>query len=846
MSPRIRQCGSHERIYLESGWEMAAARPDSRLPTAPPDADWLPAVVPGTVAAALRAARAWSLDGPARDFDAEAWWFKTTFGAHRPRPGERLVLGFDGLATLAEVWLNGQRLFESSNMFATHEVDVAHLIESSNELLLRFSPVQTVLASRRPRPRWRTPMVAHQQLRWIRTTLLGRTPGWSPPAAPVGPWRPIWLERRSHVDLSDLRLRTEVHSSVGVVRLACHMAALDGAKTCSASLRIERGTRQLSSLLTFDAASQILSGTIEIPDVELWWPHTHGDPALYEASIDITIVTSSGAQLMTEVALGPLGFRTVTLDRHDGDFAVHVNGQRIFCRGAVWTPLDCISLQATAEQYSRALGQVRSAGMNMLRVAGPFVYETDEFVRACDRAGVLLWQDFMFANMDYPAEHPDFAASVAHEVSAVLERLQAHPSLAVLCGNSEVAQQAAMSGAHREHWSAPFFENTLAGYVAQACPDVPYCPSSTHGGAFPFAANQGVTSYYGVGAYMRAPSDARRAELKFASECLAFANVPETETLERGSERALRFNQPLWKERVPRDLGAGWDFDDVRDYYLESLFRLQETPLRYADPQRYLRLARVASAEAMAAAFTEWRRANSGCRGALLLFLRDLWPGAGWGVIDSGGLPKAPYYFLRRVLGKVAVLVTDEGTNGLLLHICNDTRHPLSGRLQLELFRSSQQVGLPLGRTVTVGAGSTVALNALDWFEGFFDLSYAYRFGPVAYDLMRVSFTGDAIPDGVEAFHFPLGLPNARSDVGLSATARPVCDGVEVAVTTRGFAQSVHFEVPGYEPSDQYFHLAPRTQRIVRFSPRSLDPGPFEGNVWALNVEDPRRIELSP
>jgi beta-mannosidase len=750
------------------------------------------------------------------------------------------------LATLAQVWLNGQPLLQSNNMFATHEIDVSHLIGSSNELLVRFSPVQAALANRRPRPRWRTPMVAHQQLRWIRTTLLGRTPGWSPPAAPVGPWRPIWFERRRHIDITNLRIATEVRPSAGLVRLTCTAAMLDGAELRGASLRLTRDARLFEEQLTFDAASKVLTGSLEIPDVELWWPHTHGVPALYDAAIVLQIVASNAEQLTIEAAIGPIGFRTVTLDRHAGDFAIRVNGAEIFCRGAVWTPLDCVSLQTAAADYATAVSQVCQAGMNMLRVAGPFVYETDEFFRACDRAGVLLWQDFMFANMDYPADDPEFARSVAHEVTAVLERLQAHPSLAILCGNSEGAQQAAMSGAGREHWSPAFFEKTLAAYAAATCPDVPYCPSSTHGGPVPFAANEGVTSYYGVGAYLRAPSDARRAELKFASECLAFANVPESETLERGSDRALRFNQPFWKERAPRDLGAGWDFDDVRDFYLETLLRLPAAPLRYSDPQRYLQLSRVASAEAMAAAFSEWRRAGSGCRGALILFLRDLWPGAGWGVIDSTGLPKAPYYYLRRVLGKVALLVTDEGSNGLLLHICNDTAQQVTGEVQLELFRSSQPVGRPLTRTVTIDAASTIALNALDWFEGFFDLSYAYRFGPAGYDVMRVSLSGNGIADTADAFYFPLGLPNTQADIGLSAAARRLPDGFEVSITCRSFAQSVHFEVPGYEASDQYFHLAPRACRTVKFTPRSADPESFEGTVWALNAQDPRRIELSP
>ncbi len=303
--------------------------------------------------------------------------------------------------------------------------------------------------------------------------------------------------------------------------------------------------------------------------------------------------------------------------------------------------------------------------MNMLRVAGPMVYECDEFLDLCDLRGVLLWQDFMFANMDYPGEDETFLDGVRAEARQQLARLQARPSLAILCGNSEGAQQAAMSGAPRECWAPPLFEKILADLSDEYCPDVPYCPSSTHGGAFPHQANAGPASYYGVGAYLRPLQDARRAEVRFASECLAFANVPEAETLALLTrDSALRCHHALWKERVPRDLGAGWDFDDVRDHYAADLFRIDPMRLRYADHDRYLRVARAVSGEVMAACFAEWRRVRSSCGGALVWFLRDLWPGAGWGVVDATGLPKAAYYYLKRSLQPISLSLSDEGNNG--------------------------------------------------------------------------------------------------------------------------------------------------------------------------------------
>src|SRR4051812_7509682 len=210
MSGRVRSCSSHHRELLTDQWEMAAADPLAASTSGAPAGPWMNATAPGTVASSLRAAGQWCLDEAARAFDSEEWWFRRRFKAEPAAAGERLILGMDGLATLAEIWLNGERLGQSANMFQAHEFDISALVAPANELLIRFTPIQKLLGQKRPRPRWRTPMVAHQQLRWIRTTLLGRTPGWSPPAAPVGPWRGIELLDFPAAIVRGLRLSSRV------------------------------------------------------------------------------------------------------------------------------------------------------------------------------------------------------------------------------------------------------------------------------------------------------------------------------------------------------------------------------------------------------------------------------------------------------------------------------------------------------------------------------------------------------------------------------------------------------------------------------------------------------------
>src|SRR6185503_5137738 len=206
----------------------------------------------------------------------------------------------------------------------------------------------------------------------------------------------------------------------------------------------------------------------------------------------------------------------------------------------------------------------------------------------CDRLGVMVWQDFMFANMDYP-EDAAFVAGVEAEARQQLARWVGRPSLTVLCGDSEGEQQAAMWGAPAADWNRPLFRHVLPAAAAALCPDVPYWPSSASGGAFPHQPSAGSTSYYGVGAYLRPLDDARRSEVRFASECLGFANVPEEATLAPLAATAggpVRAHTPAWKAGVPRDLGAGWDFDNVRDHYVGRLFGVDAVDLRTTDPDR--------------------------------------------------------------------------------------------------------------------------------------------------------------------------------------------------------------------------------------------------------------------
>jgi beta-mannosidase len=856
MPARVKSIAGYTRELLTANWELCSTPADTcsgpeELSRAA--VQWLPAHAAATVAACLRAANLWSLDAPIRRFDAEDWWYRLRFTA-RPRGSqEQLVLGFDGLATVADVWLNGKPLLSSDNMFVAHEREIDSPFPGQSEIIIRCRALDRLLETKRPRPKWRTPMVENQQLRWFRTTLLGRTPGWSPPAAAVGPWRPVWLETRTRILVTDLTLRTGVEGTQGWVEVTATISPLaSGHAITNVALVVSRGDERRHSIPLRRQNGDAYSGRLEIPDVALWWPHTHGEPALYDARLTVTVADSDTANSDTtiDVDLGRIGFRTLTLDTRNGEFALQVNGVPIFCRGACWTPPDPVALDsASCESLRRTLEQVRAAGMNMLRVGGTMVYESDAFLDLCDANGILLWQDFMFANMNYPHEDPAFHASVGAEARQQLARLAARPCLAVLCGNSEGEQQAALWGAPRESWTPPLFHQQLAQIALEYCPDVPYWPSSAHGGSFPHEGNTGTTSYYGVGAYLRPLEDARRAEVRFATECLAFANIPEERTIAKmPGGLSIRCHHPAWKARSPRDPGAGWDFDDVRDHYLTRLLKVDPLKLRYADHERYLALSRVVSGEVMASVLAEWRRGRSTCHGALIWFWRDLWCGAGWGIVDALGTPKAAYHYLRRAAQPIAISISDEGGNGLYLHIVNEPAATLKATVELQLYRAGEIGVGSASRALEIAGRQTLEIAAAALFDGFLDLSYAYRFGPPQHDMVVATLSADNGTVLSQAFHFVEGLSTAReADIGLSATAA-ACDGGEanftLKLTTRRFAQSIWIEADGFIADDAYFHLVPGGEKTVSLRRCPGEPErPLRGRVHALNAHTAAKIE---
>ncbi len=838
----------HRSLALEAGWELAGSQAGAHAgPATIGELEWIPAQVPGTVAGALAATPAAA--GEHGDLDAEDWWFRVGFERPQLNEGEELWLCLGAVATVSETYLNGRLLVARESMFAARELEVGELLEPFNELAMCCRALAPLLeAPRRPRARWRT-RLADGGLRFQRTMLMGRAPGFAPGPPAIGPWRGVALESRARVAVERLELRPRLQDGAGVLSVSVLIRSLGSGEILSGRVLLDGPTGHHAAALTLAAETgprgeTALGGELLVDQPALWWPHTHGEPVLYEVGLELE--DRAG---VVSVAAGRTGFRT--LDFGPGDpaeegIALRVNGAPVFARGAVWTPLDLLGMAPAVSELRETIETARAAGMNMLRIPGTASYETAAFHDLCDELGMMVWQDLMFANFDYPIADAGFRATVEAELEQLIAELAGRPSLTVVCGNSEVEQQVAMLGQDPALGRGELFGEIIPRALAAARVDGAYIPSAPCGGELPFRPDRGVANYYGVGGYRRPLEDARRSEVRFAAECLAFSNVPDERGVERLGGGPPALEGPLWKAGVPRDVGADWDFEDVRDHYLGLLFGLDPVELRAGEPERYLELSRAVTGEVMAEVFGEWRRAASPCGGALVLWLRDLMPGAGWGVLDEAGRPKPVYHHLRRALAPVAVWTIDEGLGGVVAHLANDGAEPLSGTLRVAFYSGLERKVEEATTAVELAPHSQAAWNVETLIGRFADASWAYRFGPPAQDAIVLTLhsgTGAGEEPGAilsQAFRFPAGRPlalEAPDTLGLVVRLLEAsADEVLLAVGSARLAYGVRIHGEGFEPVDDCFSIEPGGERTVRLLACGGAQGWRGGHLTALNL----------
>ncbi|WP_420593825.1 beta-mannosidase [Deinococcus sp.] len=702
---------------LHSGWQFKARAAQQSLGDDFASVDgWLPANVPGTVHQdLLNAGRIPDPFYGLNELDVQwvgetDWLYRLAFDAPALEGGQHAELCFDGLDTFAQVWLNGEPILTSDNMFVPQRVEVTGKLKAGrNDLHILFDSAwrrgRELEAQHGELPLWN----GDSSRLHVRKAQYHYGWDWGPMLLTAGLWRGVRLElyRARIAELScEVALSDDLSQAIFPARLTL-------AGEISGTVKLELlgpGDRLLDSVTM--PAAETIEHTFELGQPERWWPAGYGQQPLYtvRASLEDGTETQS-----LRVGVRRLKLVQESVAGEEGrSFTFQVNGVPIFCGGANWIPDDSFLPRITPGRYRTRLTQARDANMVMLRVWGGGIYEDDAFYDACDELGLLVWQDFMFACGLYPA-HSYFLDNVRREAEAAVQRLRHHPSLALWCGNNEDYQLAQSVGAYgpggdeSRFPALTIYQELLPEVCARLDPARPYWPGSPSSGSDPNSPVTGDRHAWDVWHGEMAPyQDYPQYQGRFVSE-FGMQSLPSLSLLESVTPQDQRFvdsrvlTHHNKAEGGPRRLNA----------YLDANV---PTP---TDLPGYVYASQLMQAEALACAYRGWRRrwgevGRRAVSGALVWQLNDCWPVTSWAVIDSSGQPKPAYYAVKRVLSRLSVGLTLTD-NGAQVWAVNGTQTRQTLTLELRTLNLS---GLPVvseTRPVTLAANAVTECGIFEF-----------------------------------------------------------------------------------------------------------------------------------
>lgn len=546
---------------------------------------------------------------------------------------EQTDLVFEGLDTAAEIVLDGRLLGRVRNMHRSYRFDVTGM---SGRLAVRFASAYTEAEAVRDRLGDR-PNAYPEPFPFLRKMACSFGWDWGPTLVTAGIWRPVRLEHWSTARIARVRPLVTVEDGVGRVELAVEVERA----RVEADLTLEARIGDVRVSAPLDGTS----GTVrlEVPDAALWWPRGYGEQPLYEVELTLT---HDGTPL--DVWRRRVGFRTVELDRsadaHGTGFTLAVNGTRLFARGVNWIPDDVFPSRITRERYRERLTQAADAGVDLVRVWGGGIYESEDFYDACDELGLLVWQDFPFACAAYPEEQP-LRGEVEAEARENVVRLMPHPSLVLWNGNNENlwgfrdwGWEERLAG---ESWGEGYYLGVLPRVVAELDPTRPYTPGSPWSGSWDHHPNDPAHgTHHSWEVWNRRDYAEYRANVpRFVAE-FGWQAPPAYATLRRalpGEELAPDSPGMLHHQKA----------EDGNGKLERGLAR--HFPLPEGDFDRWHYLTQVNQARAVAAGIEHWRSHWPVCAGTIVWQLNDCWPVTSWAAIDGDGRPKPLYHELRRL-----------------------------------------------------------------------------------------------------------------------------------------------------------------------------------------------------
>jgi beta-mannosidase len=563
----------------------------------------------------------------------------------------------EGLDTVATVTLNGIRLAETANMHRTYRFPIDEVLRSGpNTLTVEFAPVAAHAEAVRDTVGAR-PNAYDQPFQYVRKMASNFGWDWGPTLVTAGIWKRIGLHSWTGARLAVVRPHVTVQDGDGVARLD-----VDITHDNDEQLTITASVGGVSSTTTVQDGRAHLE--LRVPDVALWWPHTHGNQPLHDLEVELR-----AAEAPLDRWQRRIGFRTVTLDTAADDagsaFTLAVNGRPLFVRGVNWIPDDCFPSRIDRDRYAARLRQAVDAGVDLVRVWGGGIYESDEFYGLCDELGLMVWQDFLFACAAYPEEA--LRDEVEAEARDAVHRLMPHPSLVLWNGNNENIWGHADWGWQEQlgdlSWGAGFYFDLLPAVCAELDPTRPYWPGSPWSGSQELHPNDDrhgnshlwdVWNQRGYTAY-------REHMPRFVSEFGYQAPATYATIAASLSERPLEPDSPGMLHHQRAGEGNAKLRRGLADHFAD--------PVDFDD---WHYLTQLNQARALTLGIEHFRSLKPHCAGTIIWQLNDCWPVTSWSAVDGYGRRKPLWYALRRAY-RSRLLTVQPRSGGLAAVLIEET-----------------------------------------------------------------------------------------------------------------------------------------------------------------------------
>lgn len=810
------------------------------------DRFWVGASVPGDVHTALT--QRGIIDPPyyghndikSRWVEQKEWWYRTSFTLDQiSGEGERTEIHFEGLDTFASVYVNGHEIGRTENMLRSYRFDITRVIRKGwNSIAIRFDPLSIHYQDKELFD-WSS---YTKERPWIRKAAMNYGWDWGPRMVTAGIWGKVHIKQYRKARIENVYARTiQADHHLAIVHLTAKIKKYHREASCSVIMAL----KDQDGKVVDQATASVDSGTshieLRIPEPQLWWTHDLGTPYLYQ--LEVRLFDKEDIVDSYEEAFGVRIVELALKDAKGRDtFAFLLNGVKVYAKGANWIPADHLIGSIPDQKYKDLIDLAVTGQMNMLRVWAGGIYEKDVFYEECDRRGILVWQDFAFANALFPDFNHDFMENVRGEVIDNVIRLRNHASLALWCGNNEIDWLYDMKTASGDITSPFYGESIYHELIPEVLEELdplrPYWPSSPYGAKGGYDANDPGSGdrhnwqvWHGS-VYPRMSGEV--PVLDYSIEGVSFKNYKQDNALfssEFGMHASA--NRYTLEKNIPEGQfywgSPEMAYRNKDTNHQKGILLMEGYTGIPKDIEEYMNFSMLTQAEGLKYGIEHFRRNQAQNSGALVWQLNDSWPGTSWSMIDYELLPKASFYYGKRFFAPILLSLDYEPGEELKVWLINDTLKMCQGTLELKVFTFDGE---------EVYSSSIDAVSEAQSANCYITLEEAEVLQGRRAEEVIIELSSSSIPVPVNRYYLrdpkDIVLPDADLLVQVDEGSS------EVTVTALGtFARFVKLELPlgNVIYSDNYFDLLPGEEKQVQIHHRHGAELPWSAlRVSALNA----------